>query len=219
MTTLDVESARILDARTEALARVPAADARRGDHVEVLRFVLAGEAFALPLTRVAAVDELVRITPIPFSPPSFLGLVAREGSVLPLFDLASVLGLPLVALPEYGRIVIVDDSGTDVAFVVHAVEATTFVDEADMRALPDTAPSELRGYARGVSAEGLVLLDIDALLASRALVVDVSGPRALARRSGRSAPSAPSDPSAPPPQPPDAGPTGSPRAPDRPGRK
>jgi chemotaxis signal transduction protein len=58
-----------------------------------LRFRLGQEQYALPLAEVAVVIVREVLRTVPGSGEALLGVVNRRGKVLPVFDLACVLGL------------------------------------------------------------------------------------------------------------------------------
>ncbi len=167
--------AQLLARRTEALAR------RIDESAVVLRTLLvlhvSGERFALEPAAVRLVTELRRVTPLPHVPLRVLGLTAHAGTVIPVFDLRAVLGLPLTTLPEYGRIVICGDPGDEVALAVEAVHGEAGFDDHAIAPLPSTAGPGLRAFARGVAPGGIVVLDHEALLSSDLLSVDAAIPR------------------------------------------
>jgi len=61
-----------------------------GVHV---RLRLGGESYAVPVEHVLEVAELGELSPVPGAPRSVLGIRNLRGEVLPVFDLASVLGI------------------------------------------------------------------------------------------------------------------------------
>jgi purine-binding chemotaxis protein CheW len=165
----------LLERRTEQLAR-------RIDHAVVvaeplLILRIGGDRYGLAPVAVRAVTELRKITPLPHVPPRVLGLTSRGGSVIPVFELRAVLGLPLTTLPEYGRIVICGEDCDEIALAVEAVEQSTAVSADDITPLPPSASATLRGFARGVAPGSVVVLDHAALLASELLFVDAPIPR------------------------------------------
>jgi purine-binding chemotaxis protein CheW len=70
---------------------------------------VGGEAYALPIESVLEVAELGDLTTLPGAGTGVLGVTNFHGQVLPVFDLAHVLGSPTSDRPE--RVVIADHAG------------------------------------------------------------------------------------------------------------
>ena len=98
-----------------------------GVHVRVRA---GGERYALPVDEVSEVGELGEVTPLPGSAPEVLGLRNLRGQVVPVVDLAAMLGVGGRAAPT--RVVIAESGGRRAGLAVEGVDG---VDE-----LPD--PSE-----------------------------------------------------------------------------
>lgn len=171
------EMTALLEARTRAVARPPEPMERIG-RTESLRMRVAGETYALPAASVRAVAELTRLTPLPYAPPEVAGLTVRGGSVIPVFYLRAVLGLPLTALPEFGRIVLLGGDDDLLALAVDAVEGTTALLAQALREPPPTVGPLARPLLLGIDSDGVPVLDPDALLASPRLFVDIPLARA-----------------------------------------
>jgi purine-binding chemotaxis protein CheW len=169
------EDRAILEARTRSLAAH--AEAREGGaEIEALVLRIGGERYTMPADAVRAVAALARLSPLPHAPPSVAGLTARGGVIVPVFHLRAVLGLALTTLPEYGRIVLLGEGGGQLALIVDAVEGTTRVDPTALRPPPATLVAAAGALIRGVDAEGVALLDPEALLASDRLFIDIVPP-------------------------------------------
>jgi purine-binding chemotaxis protein CheW len=65
-----------------------------GQMVRVCLISLGGELFAIDLRNVREVFEVDIITPIPAMPPALAGVANLRGTVVPIVDLRTVLGLP-----------------------------------------------------------------------------------------------------------------------------
>jgi purine-binding chemotaxis protein CheW len=87
-----------------------------GLHVRVLA---ANEHYALPVSDVLEVAELGEVTPVPGAAATVMGVRNLRGQVVPVVELARVLGLPEVSAPE--RIVIAEDSGRKAGLAVDEV--------------------------------------------------------------------------------------------------
>src|SRR5947208_13035936 len=80
---------------------------------------------AVPLERVIGVAEGGLVTPLPYSAPSFEGLVEVFGQVMPQADLASLLSL---APTPGGMLIVVSDRGGSLALRVEHVTGMIQVD-------------------------------------------------------------------------------------------
>lgn len=58
-----------------------------------LGFSLGTEEYAIPLLSVKEVIALPEITPVPFSPPHFLGIINLRGQIISVMDLRKKFAL------------------------------------------------------------------------------------------------------------------------------
>ncbi|HEY8704644.1 MAG TPA: chemotaxis protein CheW [Gaiellaceae bacterium] len=97
-----------------------------------VRVRLGGESYAIAVEHVIEVAELGTLSPVPGAHGSVLGIQNLRGEVLPVFDLASVLGITGDSLPqcllvtEHGslRAGFAVDEVTDVGALSPVVEET-----------------------------------------------------------------------------------------------
>jgi chemotaxis signal transduction protein len=82
-------------------------------HVRVLA---GGEHYALPVAAVLEIADLGQVTPVPGAPSGVLGVRNLRGQVIPVIDLATMLGLSTEAESE--RIVVTDDGSRRAALAV-----------------------------------------------------------------------------------------------------
>ncbi|MBI2520687.1 MAG: purine-binding chemotaxis protein CheW [Bdellovibrio sp.] len=70
-----------------------------------LTFSLGAEEYAIPLLSVREVMAVPEITPMPFTPSYFLGLMNLRGQVISIIDLRHKLGIKPVTAHENGVII------------------------------------------------------------------------------------------------------------------
>lgn len=104
----------------------------------LLSFRVAGQLYALPLDHVREVlATLDGVSTVPSSEDALVGLVELRGAVLPLFSLASLLGLddtrPMGAA---SRTVVVEHDGDLIGLVVDELDAIRRLPDSAMDALP-----------------------------------------------------------------------------------
>lgn len=101
-----------------------------------MRLRVAGESYAFAVEDVLEVAELGDIAPVPGSDGSVLGVQNLRGEVLPVFDLASVLGIARVGVAQ--RLLVVEHDGRRAAFAIDEV-----LDVAELPAPTEEAESAL----------------------------------------------------------------------------
>jgi chemotaxis signal transduction protein len=84
-----------------------------------VRLRVAAEALALPADHVLEVAELGEVEAIPRARPEMLGVRNMRGQILPVVDLALLLGIPRTAPPS--RLLVVEAGGIRAGFAVDEV--------------------------------------------------------------------------------------------------
>ncbi|MEA2700883.1 MAG: hypothetical protein QOI66_5154 [Myxococcales bacterium] len=134
---------------------------------------LASAHVAVPLERVIGVAEAAVVTPLPYSAPSFEGLVEVFGQVMPQVDVASLLDLPSAA---GGILVVVSDRGGSLALRVLQVTGMIQVEDEALAATVMHARAAGALYMGECEHQGVLhyVLDLDLLATSDGL--ELSGP-------------------------------------------
>jgi purine-binding chemotaxis protein CheW len=124
-----------------------------GVHVRV---DVGGEQYALPVEHVKEVVEIGELTPIPGASESVLGLRNLAGDIVPVFDLARLLGISQQAP---GRVVVVEHDGRPAGLAVQGVlDVGALAGELEEHESPYLAASTFVGDAI------VGVLDLDLLL-------------------------------------------------------
>lgn len=124
-------------------------------HVRVLA---GGEHYALPVEEVLEIAELGQVTPVPGAPSGVLGVRNLRGQVIPVIDLATMLGLSSEDGNE--RIVVAEDSGRRAALAV-----TATVDVGELGAATEEVDSSYLSGAVLVDGALVGIVDVPAVLA------------------------------------------------------
>ena len=127
-----------------------------------VRVRLGGESYAVAVENVIEVGGLGELSPVPGAHGAVLGVRNLRGEVLPVFDLASVLGITGDSLPQ--RLLVAEHGSLRAGFAVDEV--------TDVGALPpiteETQSKLLAGAA--LDDSGLVgVVDVEHLFAELAL--------------------------------------------------
>lgn len=165
------EAREVLRARARALARAPEGAAAPGTTLELLEFRLAQESYAVETRHVREVYPLKDLTPMPCTPPFVRGIVNVRGRILPVVDLKKFFDLPDRGLTDLHRVVLVRGHGLEFGLLADVVVGVRLVTVDSLQASLPTLTGIRADYLKGVTAEGLVVLDLDRVLTDPRIVV------------------------------------------------
>ncbi|MGE3262346.1 MAG: chemotaxis protein CheW [Bacteriovoracia bacterium] len=115
----------------------------------LMEFKLGHESFALPLLAVREVIALANVTPIPQSPPYFLGIMNLRGLIVSIVDLRKKIGVPAATTAE-NAVVICALGGVSIGFLVDSVVAVLSPEAEDL-----SDASDIQGIKRGDFLSGV----------------------------------------------------------------
>jgi purine-binding chemotaxis protein CheW len=165
------EDREILRARARALARPPESATAADASLELLEFRLARECYGLETRHVHEVYPLKDLTPLPCVPPFVLGIVNVRGRVTPVIDIKKFFDLPDKGLTDLHRIILVRGHGLELGLLADVIVGVRTVPVDSLQASLPTLTGIRAEYLRGVTAERLVVLDLDRILRDPQIVV------------------------------------------------
>jgi purine-binding chemotaxis protein CheW len=148
---------------------VPLEEARR-----FLAFDLAGESYAASIMEIREILKLVTLTEVPRAPDGVLGVLSKRGVVMPVVDLASLMGL---REPERGvrpehRILVAGDGERVCGFRVDVVREVVRLSPHEIEEVPPSLGPRQAQLLAGLGRTRdrmFILLDIQAVLDAFAL--------------------------------------------------
>ena len=162
---------QLLRARARVLARPRESAAAANASLEVLEFRLARECYALETRHVREVYPLKDLTPLPCTPPFLLGIVNVRGRITPVIDIKKFFDLPDTGLTDLHRIILVRGNDLELGLLADiTVGVRTILVDSLQTSLP-TLTGIRADYLKGVTAERLVVLDLDRILADPKIMV------------------------------------------------
>ena len=164
---------QILQARA---ARVAAASAQQGDYrtdvMAALRVTVRGERYALPLDSITAVYDRTPIIPVPCTPPFVAGIANIRGHIIPVLDLAALLGIADGNTPGAAALVLAEHEDFTAAFCIEQIGEVAALPLGNLNALPPGIGLANTAYLRGTLPDGTTVLNIEAILGDPALNID-----------------------------------------------
>lgn len=144
--------------------------------VMVLSFVLSGRLSGFPIESVEEVLQMVALTPIPDAPGFVAGAINLRGSVLPVVDMAALIGEETAPYTLDTPIIVVRRGEDRLGLVVDSVHDVSALSREDIDAPSDMFPARrlLAGVAR--TGDGLLMLyDLERVLELSAGAVALVG--------------------------------------------
>lgn len=170
--------AAILTKRAHNLAVVPP-DPPTGQTLSLLVLQLGQERYGIDVHSVREIYPQQPLTPVPRTPNFVAGIFSARGRILSVINLARFLGLPADQnrVLNQSKIIVVTNSNIareasylEVGLVVDEVTdiVTIFKDEVKQLLANQTRTE----YVQGITSDLLVVLDLNALLSDKRLLVD-----------------------------------------------
>lgn len=154
---------------------VPDADACA---VQLLRFAVGDERYAVRIDAVREILEVARTTPLPLMPSFVRGVMNLRGAVVPVIDLGARLGLAITTVGRRSCVVIVETRASDdmpamrLGMLVDAVYEVFDAQPDALEPVPRLGtridPAFIRSMAR-VRGQATPELHLDAVLDAGAL--------------------------------------------------
>ena len=130
-------------------------------------FSLAGESFAVEISKVREIIRIPRITWVPGAPEFVRGVINLRGNVVAVLDLAAILSLPSPDESPQSRIIITETGDQIAGMLVDSVSRVTDIAPSEIEPALRTLDENQRTYvvAQSNLDETLIgLLDLEQIM-------------------------------------------------------
>ncbi len=169
----------ILEERARLLARVPEKKGAFGETLELLTFHLGTEYIGIPTEGVHEIQPLSahHWSRVPCAPDFIVGIVNLRSRIYSIMDLTVFFGLPRRPFSEKAHILLVKGSH-DSSY--QEMELTLLTDDLDkvcrlrmedLHPTPPTVSAKVQAHVRGVTADMMMVLDLESLLSDPNIIV------------------------------------------------
>lgn len=130
-----------------------------------LTFTLRGEACAIQLLNVKEVIAMTHLSSVPQSPAYFKGILNLRGTIVSVYDLATMLRMPPREASKEPAIVILNYDSCSIGIAVDSVENVLVVDASEISPPPSmgTRDSAVSGVVRA-GDKLILLIDLSVVL-------------------------------------------------------
>lgn len=137
--------------------------------VELLSFRLAEQEYSVDIMSVREIRSWTRATPLPHAPAHVRGVINLRGTVLPVIDLSTRLGMPAVQGDARNVIIVVQVGGQAAGLLVDAVSDILALPRSELQPPPDLAADTEHSFVQAltiVDGRMIRVLDLEAVLPS-----------------------------------------------------
>jgi purine-binding chemotaxis protein CheW len=165
------EKRAILRARAKSLAQEPESKGEAEKNIEVLAFLLAHETYAIETVFIREGYPLTELTPLPCTPDHIFGIINIRGQILTVIDMKKYFALPEKGITNLNRVIVVRQEDMELGILADEIIGIRDIPERGLNPPLPTMKGIRAGYVRGVTGEGLILLDMERFLSDRQLIV------------------------------------------------
>jgi purine-binding chemotaxis protein CheW len=167
------EEQQLLRARAERAALASDDTGEVLASIDTLVVMLGDESYGLPLRALTAAYQVTApLVPVPCTPSFVAGIANIRGHVVPVIDLAALLGVSGVAESDLTAIIVVGNETMTIAFRVSAIGEAILVKVGELTPVSELFDLAKTAYVQGTLPDGTLMLNLDAILNDRALIVD-----------------------------------------------
>lgn len=134
-----------------------------GSRLTTLTMMLGSERYGIDVMFVRSIRTLPKITPVPGIPHFYRGVVNLRGQIITVLDLQRFFDLP--AQSSYQELVIVQSNQLEIGLLTTQVQGIEVISTSSIQLIESVR------YARGVTPDQLVILDIASLFEDERLVI------------------------------------------------
>lgn len=164
------EAARILQARAQSLAQKPAEEGE-GKTAQIAVFALGNETYGIEAVHVENIYPLEGLTPVPCTPDFVVGVVNLRGRIFSVIDLHRFLGLDASTVDKDTQVIAVSVAGLEVGLLANDVHSVGALPLDKLESALPTVTHIAAEYTRGMTPEMVVLLDLEAIMRDRRMIV------------------------------------------------
>jgi len=134
-----------------------------GEILELLAFQLAEEEYAIDILMIKEIIRSLEITHVPRRPPVIKGIISLRGTIIPIYDLRTRLGLTESPPTRNTRILVVDLNKGLIGFIADRVTEVVKAKGKDVEPPPATGDGMAAGHLKGltrVNGRLIILLNL-----------------------------------------------------------
>ncbi len=143
-----------------------------GYELSVVEFMLVPERYAVEEQFVGEVLILKELTSIPGVPNYVAGIANIRGRIVSILNLKILLGIASKGITELNRIIILKHNKMEFGILADSILGSRSFPSGQLAPKPVTFQGDTSRYVKGITADGLVILDCVQLLSDKAITIN-----------------------------------------------
>jgi purine-binding chemotaxis protein CheW len=173
----DENEQAILRARADHVADKTLETTESLASIDTLVVTLGHETYGLPLQALTAAYQVninlnTPIVPVPCTPSFIAGIANIRGHIVPVIDLAVLLGVPDNGSPNTTGIIVMTNENVTIALRVDEIGNAIRMRAGDLAPVSELFDLAKTEYVQGTLPDGTILLNVEAILKDPRLIVD-----------------------------------------------
>jgi purine-binding chemotaxis protein CheW len=169
---LSTKSQEILKTRAQELAAEHKEEIVAEDSLEVLEFILASEHYGVESCFIREVFPMKEYTPIPGTPEFVLGLINIRGQIVSVIDIRRFFDLPNKGMSDLNRVIVINTPVMEMGILADRSVGVRNISRNALQTSLPTLTGVRAEYLRGVTPEGLIVLDIQKMVSDNKLIIN-----------------------------------------------
>jgi len=161
----------VLKSRARELSRAEERNKETAPHIEVLEFILGGERYALETGYIREIYPMKEYTVLPCTPPFIMGIINVHRQVITIIDMKKFFDLPEKGLTDLNKVIILRKDDMELGILADEVRGILDIGELELQPALSTLTDLRADFLKGVTSEGLIVIDALKLMADERIVV------------------------------------------------
>lgn len=150
---------------------LPEGEVEKTPLIEVIRFNLMYQEYAIELKYIREVIQTSEITPVPGTPDFIAGICSVRGEIISLVDLRVLLSLPEKGLTDLNRVIVLSDNVNTFGILADQITGMGTIISDDIHRCKEECNRIWQDYCAGF-IDSLIVLDAGSLLTDPRMVID-----------------------------------------------
>ncbi len=163
----------ILKTRAQKLAQLRPGDNKHFTRITVVEFRIAHEIYALELKRIRIIHPLKILTFIPGTPDFIRGVINLRGEIISVVDLKIFFDLPEKGFTNLSQVIILTSDEMEFGILADEVLGVAEISKDDIQPSLPTLTGIRADYLKGVTGNGMVVLDAEKLLSDKKMCINL----------------------------------------------